>query len=130
LIQMKGDLETVLDLQPSWVASMPSDDMQLRGLFLRADVANFIRSYADAIAARLLCEAVDVDARKRATTRVARVGRLSGREHLRRQGRSARTRPARQRCTVHALAQSDLEAARTPSRRGQGCYWQILDDVS
>ena len=49
---MHSELEAVLDLQPAWVASAPSDDMGLRGLFVRDGIAGFVRSQADQIAAR------------------------------------------------------------------------------
>ena len=58
---MKAELETVLDLQPAWVASAPSDDMQLRGFFIREDLANLVRSRVDQLSARLLCDPEDVE---------------------------------------------------------------------
>lgn len=58
---MKAELEAILDLQPSWVASAPSEEMQLRGFFVREDVADFVRSHVDELAARLLCDVEDVD---------------------------------------------------------------------
>jgi len=51
----------VLDLQPAWVAAAPSDEMQLRGLFIRDDIADFVRGNVDEIAAQLLCAPEDVE---------------------------------------------------------------------
>lgn len=58
---MKAELEAVLDLQPAWMASAPSEEMQLRGFFIREDVADFVRGRVDQLAATLLCDVEDVE---------------------------------------------------------------------
>ena len=40
---MQAELQTVLDLQPAWVAAAPSEDMALRGLYIRNHIADFVR---------------------------------------------------------------------------------------
>lgn len=58
---IKLELETVLDLQPSWVPRAPSDEMALRGLYVRGDVTDFVRAQRSLIADRLLCASEDVE---------------------------------------------------------------------
>ena len=58
---MQAELETVLSLQPAWVARAPSDDMSLRGLFIREDIADFVRGHRAEIADRLLCDPDEVE---------------------------------------------------------------------
>src|SRR5262245_17031136 len=58
---MQAELETVLSLQPAWVARAPNDDMALRGLFIRGDIADFVGRYRAEIAERLLCDPEDVE---------------------------------------------------------------------
>ena len=58
---MQTELQTVLALQGSWVASAPSEDMALRGLFVRGDIADFVRQHQAEIAGRLLCAPEDVE---------------------------------------------------------------------
>jgi hypothetical protein len=58
---MQSEIEAVLELQPLWVARAPSDEMSLRGLYVRGDVADFVKAYRGAIAGRLLCEPDDVE---------------------------------------------------------------------
>ena len=54
---MRAELETVLDLQPGWVASapkdVPSEETQLQGYFIRDDIAGFVTDHVE-VAARLL----------------------------------------------------------------------------
>jgi hypothetical protein len=52
---MQAELQAVLDLQPHWVASGPSDAMQTRGRLVRSDIAGFVRQHVDDIALRLDC---------------------------------------------------------------------------
>ena len=58
---MRAEIEAVLELQPSWVAAAPNDDMQLRGLYIRRDIADFVRARVDEIASRLLCAPGDIE---------------------------------------------------------------------
>lgn len=58
---MQAELEAVLQLQPSWVAKAPSDEMTLRGLFIRGDIADYVMNQRGDIADRLLCAQEDVD---------------------------------------------------------------------
>src|SRR5687768_7037628 len=58
---MQAEIESVLELQQSWVARAPSDDMQLRGLIVRNDIPGFVRERINDIAARLLCQPQEVE---------------------------------------------------------------------
>jgi hypothetical protein len=58
---MRAEIESVLELQPSWVARGPSDEMQLRGLIVRNDIPEFLRERIEEIARRLLCEPQEVE---------------------------------------------------------------------
>jgi hypothetical protein len=58
---MRDALEHVLALQPSWTADAPNEDMALRGLLIRGDVAAFVGGYRAEIADRLLCAVDDVE---------------------------------------------------------------------
>ncbi len=54
-------MENVLSLQPAWVAKGASEDMQLRGLYVRSDIPAFIEERVEEIADRLLCAPEDVE---------------------------------------------------------------------
>ena len=57
---MQAEMESVLDLQPGYTSGA-SDEMQLRGLYVRGDIADFVRDYVAEIAGRLLCDPEDVE---------------------------------------------------------------------
>ena len=61
---MRDELQSVLDLQPQWIATGSDEeveDMQLRGLYVRGDIPSFVNEYRDEIAARLLIESEEVE---------------------------------------------------------------------
>jgi hypothetical protein len=58
---MQGELEVVLGLQPAWTATAPNEDMALRGLYVRGDIADFVREHQTEIADRLLCAPDDIE---------------------------------------------------------------------
>ncbi len=61
MLCMREELQSVLELQTSWTASTPNDDMQLRGLFIRGDISGFVRDRVADIAARLLSVEEDIE---------------------------------------------------------------------
>lgn len=58
---MQREMEAILGLQPAWVARTPSEQMARRGLYIRGDVADFVKTYRAAIASRLVCGPDDVE---------------------------------------------------------------------
>jgi MrcB-like, N-terminal domain/Domain of unknown function (DUF3883) len=58
---MREELQAVLELQPAWVARGPSDEMALRGFYIRGDIADFVRAQRSVLADRLLCAVEDLE---------------------------------------------------------------------
>src|SRR5688572_5341560 len=58
---MRQELASVLDLQAEWVPKGDSDAMRLRGLYIRDDIASFIRARRAHVAERLGVGVEDVE---------------------------------------------------------------------
>ncbi len=57
---MQADLEAVLRLQSSWVATAPSREMLLRGQYVRGAIADFVKGRRREICEQLHCSIEDV----------------------------------------------------------------------